>query len=94
MIQEETKIKETIKEFNSQILELKTQVVSPSMTDSYDSLISELEKARDLIQEKYDTMQASGESNWTKLEKNIYSDVKSFNNAYKKAGALFKPRQK
>ncbi len=93
MIQEKTKVKETIEVFNRQILELKSQVVSPSMKNSYDSLISELEKTRDLIQEKYDTMQASGESNWTKLEKNIYSDVESFNNAYKKAGALFKPRR-
>lgn len=93
MIQEKTKLKETIEEFNRQIQELKTQDVSPSMKNSYDSLISELEKTRDQIQEKYDTMQASGESNWTMLEKNIYSDVESFNNAYKNAGALFKPRQ-
>ena len=93
MKQEEHKlnVKEKITDLSRQILELKNQVVDASLKDSLDSLISELEKTRDLIQKKYDKMEASGERNWTKLEKNIYSDLESFNKVYKKAGALFKP---
>ena len=72
---------------------MKTQVVEASLMDSLNKLISELEKTRDLIQKKYDVMEASGEREWSKLEKNIYSDLESFNTAYKKAGAIFKPRQ-
>lgn len=87
------KVKEKIEDLSRQILELKTQVVEASLMDSLNKLISELEKTRDLIQKKYDVMEASGEREWSKLEKNIYTDLESFNTAYKKAGAIFKPRQ-
>jgi hypothetical protein len=95
MKQEDNKlqIKEKIEDLNRQVLELKNQVVEPSVKNSFDSLISDMEKTRDLIQKKYDNMEASGEDEWTKLEKNIFNDVESFDKAYKKAGALFKPRQ-
>lgn len=86
------KLKEKIEDFTRQIMELKTQVVDASIKESFDSLITEMEKTRDLIQKRYDTMEASGESEWTKLEKNIYTDIESFNEAYRKAGSLFKPR--
>jgi len=85
-------IKEKIEDLNKQVMELKNQVVEEKVKDSFDSLISEMENTRDLIQKKYDSMKASGEEEWTKLEKNIYNDIESFDNAYKKAGALFKPR--
>ena len=86
-------IKEKIEDLNRQVLDLKNQVVEASVKDSFDSLISELEDTRDQIQKKYDSMDASGENEWTKLEKNIYNDVESFDKAYRRAGALFKPRQ-
>jgi hypothetical protein len=73
-------------------MELKTQVAVASIKESFDSLITEMEKTRDLIRKRYDTMKASGENEWTKLEKNIYTDMESFNEAYTKAGSLFKPR--
>jgi len=64
------------------------------ITDSYDQLIRELEETRDQIRNKYKEMESSGEEDWTRLDKNIYTDMESFNSAFKKAGALFKPRQK
>ena len=64
------------------------------ITDSYDQLIRELEETRDQIRNKYKEMESSGEEDWTRLDKNIYADMESFNSAFKKAGVLFKPRQK
>ena len=95
MKQEEHKlqIKEKIDDFNRQLLELKNQVVDASVKDAFDSLIVQMEKTRDQIQKKYNTMEASGENEWTKLENNIYTDMESFDKAYKKAGALFKPQR-
>jgi hypothetical protein len=69
-------------------MELKTQVAVASIKESFDSLITEMEKTRDLIRKRYDTMKASGENEWT----NIYTDMESFIEAYTKAGSLFKPR--
>lgn len=96
MTQEELKqqIREKIYGLTEQIQKLKVQVVDASVKDSYDQLIHELEETRDQIRYKYKKMESSGEEDWTRLDKNIYADMESFNNAFKKAGALFKPRQK
>lgn len=96
MKQEEFKqqIKEKINGLTEQIQKLKIQVVDASVKDSYDQLIQELEETRDQIRKKYQDMESSGEEDWTRLDKNIYTDMESFNSAFKKAGALFKPRQK
>jgi predicted RNA-binding protein with RPS1 domain len=95
MKQEEQKqqIKEKLEGLNRQIHQLKVQVVDASVKDSYDRLIRELEEKRDRIREKYDQMEGSAEEDWSKLDKNIYADLESFNTSFKKAGALFKPRQ-
>lgn len=96
MKQEELKqkIKEKIDGLNTQIHQLRIQVVDASVKDSYDKIIRELEVKRDLMKRKYEEMESSGEEDWSKLDKNIYADMESFNKSFKKAGALFKPRQK
>jgi predicted RNA-binding protein with RPS1 domain len=96
MKQEELKqqIKEKIDDLTNQIQKLKIQVVDSSGKGSYEKLIQELEETRNVILNKYEEMKSSGEEDWSKLDKNIFADMESFNNAYKKAGALFKPRQK
>lgn len=96
MTQKELKqqIRDKINGLTEQIQKLKIQVVDASERDSYDQLIRELEETRDQIRNKYTEMESSGEEDWTKLDKNIYADIESFNSAFKKAGALFKPRQK
>lgn len=96
MNQEELKqqIREKIDGMTRQINQLKIQVVDASVKDSYDLLIRELEETRDLARKKYRDMESSGEEEWSKLEQHIYTDLETFTSAFKKAGALFKPRQK
>jgi len=95
MKQEELKqqIKEKIDGLNEQIHQLRIQVVDASVKDSYDEIIRELEVKRDMMKKKYKEMESSGEQDWSKLDKNIYADLESFNKSFKKAGALFNPAQ-
>lgn len=95
MKQEELKqqIREKIDGLTEQIRRLKLQVVDASVKDSYERLIQELEETRDQIRKKYEEMESSGKEDWSRLDKNIYTDMETFNSAFKKAGALFKPRQ-
>jgi hypothetical protein len=96
MKQEELKkqIKEKIDSLDDRIYQLKSQAVNVSRMDTYKQHIKGLEETRDLIRKKYEEMESSGKEEWTRLDKNIYADLESFNTAFKEAGALFKPRQK
>lgn len=58
------------------------------------SVITELEDIRDKIHSKYKEINESKGDNrekLTEMEKNIFTDIRSFDNAFKKAGEIFKP---
>lgn len=97
MKQEEFKeeIKKKIEDISEKINELKSHTPEDSSLEGEISkLVNQMEKIRDDIQNKYDRAGKSVEHNWDKITRNIYQDLESFDNAFKKAGSLFKSRRK
>lgn len=81
-------------EISSLIDDIKDQKTDNLDKIKYETLIKELDEIRDRIQEKFDRFERSGTSEgkkWDEFDKNIYGDLETFNNAYQKAGRLFKP---
>jgi predicted nucleic acid-binding Zn-ribbon protein len=57
------------------------------------SAISELENIRDSIYPQYEQLNNAGEDNEPELkemEKNIFARIRTFDNAFKKAGGIFR----
>jgi predicted nucleic acid-binding Zn-ribbon protein len=85
--------KQKINEMTTQINQLKIQVVDQSLKEQYQDLIRQLEQIRDRIQGNYEQMDdSSDDKEWSEFNSNIYTDLQSFDTAFKKAGAMFRPQ--
>lgn len=93
MDQEKLKLeaKQKIDDISSLLEKIKDQKVDEMDRIEHEALIKELEDIRNKIDEKYKALNTSVEQNWDEFDKNIYQDIESFNNAYMRAGHLFKP---
>jgi len=80
-----------IDEINAKINTLKFQVVEPSLKADFQKLIEELEEIRERIMKTYLSAEEEEDKDWDTLRKNIYTDIKSFDNAFTRAGRMFNP---
>lgn len=84
------KIEQTLESFESKIKDLKARAYGHlSIRDDLDALIRSMEQARDKISSQLDKDGDKEGHEWDKIEKNIYRDIESFNDAFRKAGELF-----
>jgi uncharacterized coiled-coil DUF342 family protein len=86
-------IEAQIDELNGKINSLKYQVVEPSLKAEFQKLIEELEAIKKRVDKTYKSADEVEEENWDTLRTNIYTDIKSFNNAFTEAGRMFNPRR-
>ncbi|MGC9344506.1 MAG: hypothetical protein ACP5E3_17510 [Bacteroidales bacterium] len=90
---------EKIDEINSKIKELKNKVADESegeIKDKAEAAVENLESLRDKIQEHYDVLQKRKEEidmDVTEAEKNIYSGIETFEDAFTEAGSIFRTNQ-
>jgi DNA repair exonuclease SbcCD ATPase subunit len=88
------KLRNQLKELTDKLDQLKHQVVDTSLKDEYESHIQKMEQIIQKMGEQYEQTEQSVDEKWDKLNTNMYRDVESFNNAFRKAGALFKPEDR
>ncbi|MFO7756114.1 MAG: hypothetical protein R6V34_09040 [Bacteroidales bacterium] len=83
--------KQKVDEISSLLEKIKDQKVDEMDKIEHEALVKELEDIRNKIEKEYKALDTSVEQKWDEFDKNIYQDIESFNNAYMKAGHLFKP---
>ena len=66
------------------------------MTDQQKSALKQLHTLREELQAQYNRLSSSsadtGQSDFDKMEKNIYNSLQSYNDAFTKAGSIFTRR--
>lgn len=88
-----------IDEINAKINELKSRISGESEKDikeKAESAVKELEHLRDSIQDQYDILEVKGQElqvDITEAEKNIYSGIQTFEDAFTRAGSIFRTNQ-
>lgn len=91
--------KEKIDEIDKRINEFKQKVADQSegeIKTRAEAALRELRAFRDKIQEQYDELEERKEEvseNVTEAEKNIYAGIETFEDAFTKAGSIFKTNQ-
>lgn len=89
------KADQKIEELSKMIDKLKIQALEDiTMKHEFDNIIKQLEKIRDSVKYKYEKIENESDRSWDEFQKNIYQDLETFDNAFKKAGSLFKPMEK
>ncbi|MFO7924507.1 MAG: hypothetical protein R6U58_12530 [Bacteroidales bacterium] len=84
-----------IEDINKRIAELNDRIKDEKTDASREktkSVIKKLEEIRDKIRSHYVKLDRTGggeTKNITKIEKNIYTDIRSFEDAFKNAGRIF-----
>jgi uncharacterized protein YoxC len=85
------KIRQKLDEINRKIDLLKTEDLHDKrLKDQVEVLIGKLETIRNDIRRKYAEADSGRENVWERMEKDIYSDFKSFDEAFRRAGTLFR----
>ncbi|MFO7852155.1 MAG: hypothetical protein ACQERS_04945 [Bacteroidota bacterium] len=88
-LREEAKAK--VDELTTKINSLRSSPLEDIVNkDKLDELIIELEKIRDRIKAQYLRIKEKEDKKWDEFELNVYQDMKSFNDAYRQAGTIFK----
>jgi DNA-binding transcriptional regulator GbsR (MarR family) len=88
-----------IDEINVKIRELKSKISDESeeeIKERAESAVKELEGLRDKIQDQYDILETRKEQvqvDVSEAEKNIYSGIETFDDAFTRAGSIFKTNQ-
>ncbi len=91
-----TKTEKTVDEIATKLNDLKiklSQNKTPETKEGVQATLDELDSLNQKIQKQYSKMSETGDkskSQMSEMEKNIYNSIESFNNAYTKAGSLFK----
>jgi hypothetical protein len=84
------KIEQTLEGFENKIKDLKARAYGHlSIRDDLDALIRNMEQARDKISSQLEKNGDKKGHEWDIVEKSIYKDIESFNDAFRKAGELF-----
>jgi uncharacterized coiled-coil DUF342 family protein len=93
-------IRHKIDEINRKTSELRDKIstrTGKDVNNEIESLITELEDIRNKIQLKYEKLEkleSQDKQGLSEIEKNIYNSIKSYDDAFKKAGGLFKTNVK
>ena len=89
------KTEKRIEELNQSIIDIRNKLEKEGdvvIKGKVNKAVENLKSIKDEIEEQYSRlkMQESREENVDEVEKNIYNSFESFNDAFEKAGALFK----
>lgn len=80
-----------IEELNFKIQQMKSRNVDESARKEYETALSEMREIRDRVLEKFNDYDQSPDINkWDTFDKQIYSDMESFDEAYTKAGGFLR----
>jgi len=91
-----TKTKKAVDEISTKFSDLKNKISQNKNSEIKKEVQAALDKLDDLnqeIQKQYNLIsnaREKGDFQMPEMEKNIYNSIESFNNAYTKAGSLFK----
>lgn len=87
------KAENTIEELDFKIQQLKTKQVDDKQKPELEKKLKRLTELRDSVRERYEkTEESEDENRWDEFEKQIFTDIESFNNAYTDAGRMFDPK--
>ncbi len=91
-----TKTKKTVDEISTKFSDLKnkmSQSQNSEIKEGVQAALDKLDVLNQEIQKQYNLISKArekGDAQMPEMEKNIYNSIESFNNAYTKAGSLFK----
>ncbi len=84
-------IKEKIDDISNKAISIRERLSKEdNPSEELSKLSQELDKIEKELQEKYDTLNAEPNADWDDFEKNIHRSMNSFNDAFKRAGTLFR----
>ncbi len=84
-------IKKKIDDINKKALSIRERLSKEENPDEeLNKLSQQLDKTQNELQEKFDTLNADPNADWDDFEKNIHRSMNSFNDAFKRAGTLFR----
>ena len=84
-------IKEKIDDISQKALSIRERLSKEdNSSEELNKLALQLDKIQNELQEKFDTLDANPNADWDDFEKNIHVSMNSFNDAYKRAGTLFR----
>jgi DNA repair exonuclease SbcCD ATPase subunit len=88
------KAEETINDLTTKVDGLKSKMTGEDKKKTdLNELIEKMDSIKENIQNKLKNAEDSGEANWDEFNKNIYRDLESFNDAFRKAGKIFAPEK-
>lgn len=80
-----------IEELNFKIQQMKSRNVDEDVRKQYEKALSEMKEIRDRVLDKFNKNDRSEELNkWDAFDKQIYTDIESFDAAYTKAGGFLR----
>lgn len=80
-----------IEELNFKIQQMKSRNVDEEVREQYEEALSEMKEIRDKVLEKFNAYDHSEDINkWDTFDKQIYTDIESFDEAYTKAGGFLR----
>ncbi len=85
------KAENTVEDLNVKIQELKSKPVDNELKSKHEDIIENLERIRDHVQEIYKSFEESGDESWNDFGKNVYEDLKNFDDTYDGVGSTFDP---
>jgi uncharacterized protein len=92
----EKKTKKAVQEVSTKLKDLKnklSQDKTPQINSALQAALNELHNLNQMINKQYENMRTTRDISNVQLaemDKNIFNSIESFNNAYTKAGSLFK----
>lgn len=84
------KARQKIDDLSTKINSLKDKPLEDiAKKDRLDEIIKELEETSENIKSTYIRLMKENEKKWDEFDKNVYRDMKSFDDAFRKAGSIF-----
>ncbi len=80
-----------IEELNFKIQQMKSRNVDEEVREQYEEALSEMKEIRDKVLEKFNEYDHSEDiDKWDTFDKQIYTDMESFDEAYTQAGGFLR----
>jgi len=88
------KAEETISDLTTKVEGLKSKMAGEEKKKSdLQELIDEMDTIKEKIHNEFKDMEKEDENKWDEFNKNIYYDLESFEEAFRKAGKMFAPER-
>ncbi len=88
------KAEETISDLTTKVEGLKSKMTGEDKKKAgLNELIDEMDALKENIRKKFKETEDENEDKWDEFNKNIYRDLESFEEAFRKAGRMFAPER-